>query len=83
MQGHQLFMLNLSFRMVVSGHPSYFHRCPVLHIAHPVPYVSRTATLPPQALLLGSNSGLLDGVSLVGRTSHTDQPSTLATSEIP
>jgi len=40
MQGHQLFMLNLSFRMVVSSHPSYFHRCPVLHIAHPPLYVS-------------------------------------------
>jgi len=37
----------------------------------------------PQALLLGSNSGLLDGVSLAGRTGHTDQPSALATSEIP
>jgi len=40
MQGHQLFMLNLSFRMVVSSHPSYFHRCPVPHIAHPPLYVS-------------------------------------------
>jgi len=43
MQGHQLFMLNLSFQMVVSSHPSYFHRCPVPHIAHPPLYVSQMA----------------------------------------
>ena len=35
----------------------------------------------PQALLFGSNSGLLDGISLVGWTGHTDQPSAPAISE--
>ena len=62
----------------------FISECNVYPHCHGVPWMLVvTRVKAPQALLLGSNSGLLDGVSLAGRTGHTDQPSALATSEIP